>query len=69
MYSTGKVCGCGGDVEYVEGRGEGVWKEEGKVCGRKGGRCVEGRGEGEGEKRVGKVDRLKREKDGGRGEQ
>ena len=46
MYSTGKVCGCGGDVEYVEGRGE-----------------------GEGEKRVGKVDRLKREKDGGRGEQ
>ena len=30
MYSTGKVCGCGGDVEYVEGRGEGVWKEGGK---------------------------------------
>ena len=46
-----------------------MWKEGGKVCGRKGGRCVEGRGEGEGEKRVGKVDRLKREKDGGRGEQ
>ena len=31
--------------------------------------CVEGRGEGEGEMRVGKVDKLKREEDGGRGEQ
>lgn len=28
---------------------------------------MEGRGEGEGEKRVGKVDRLKREEDEGRG--
>ena len=31
--------------------------------------CVEGRGEGEGEMRVGKVDRLKREEDGGREKQ